>query len=442
MNFSRHNIISNIAGTDKVVLLNILSGNADILSAKEFSDFEKGIFAQKQAFISKGYLVDPIMEEALYRDKYVEFLENRDSDEVQLFFVTNYTCNFKCSYCYQDEYAAPATKLNTAIIDAFFGYIRNTFAARRKYVTLFGGEPLLAGAGHKELIDYFLRTASDAGIDIAVVTNGYNLSGYLELFRKVRIREIQVTLDGTNEMHNLRRPLKNGKPTFTEIVEGIDKALDAHFPVNLRVVLDRQNIMNLPGLASFAIARGWVQNPLFKTQLGRNYELHHCQTETQRLYSRLSLYKDLYKLVKEYPCILEFHRPAFSVSKFLFDEGKLPSPLFDSCPGTKTEWAFDYTGKIFACTATVGKQGEELGTFYPEQQHFSKKIAEWEDRDILSVKECKDCIVQLACGGGCAAVAKNLTGSVCSPDCRPVKELIGLGVGLYFKEVLEQEEIK
>ena len=72
------------------------------------------------------------------------------------------------------------------------------------------------------------------------------------------------------------------------------------------------------------------------------------------------------RLIRQHPAILQFHKPAYSVSKFLFENGELPDPLFDSCPGCKTEWAFDYTGRIYSCTATVGKPGEELGTFYPE----------------------------------------------------------------------------
>ena len=65
-----------------------------------------------------------------------------------------------------------------------------------------------------------------------------------------------------------------------------------------------------------------------------------------------------------------------------------------------------------------------------------EKISEWEDRDVLSINECKDCPVQLACGGGCASVAKNKTGSIHKPDCRPVKELLELGIGIYFKDIV------
>ena len=137
-------------------------------------------------------------------------------------------------------------------------------------------------------------------------------------------------------------------------------------------------------------------------------------------------------LLKKYPYIKEFHKPAFSVSKFLFEHGSLPDPLFDSCPGTKTEWAFDYTGKIYSCTATVGKSGEELGTFYPGISLNDDAVSEWEERDVLSIDKCRSCELQLACGGGCASVAKNNTGMINAPDCRPIKKLLELGIGHYF----------
>ncbi|MCH5374686.1 MAG: SPASM domain-containing protein [Planctomycetes bacterium] len=191
--------------------------------------------------------------------------------------------------------------------------------------------------------------------------------------------------------------------------------------------------------ARFAMDKHWTSNPLFKTQLGRNYELHHCQLNSDKLYSRIGLYEDIYQLISVHPEILEFHKPAFSISKFLFDEGNLPEPLFDSCPGTKTEWAFDYTGKIYSCTATVGKEGEELGTFYPELRLNEEIIEEWETRDILSIKECRNCNLSLACGGGCASVAKNQTGKLHSPDCRPIKELLELGIATYFRDELEAD---
>ena len=144
------------------------------------------------------------------------------------------------------------------------------------------------------------------------------------------------------------------------------------------------------------------------------------------------MYNDIYLLLKKFPFIAEFHKPAFSISKFLYEEGKLPDPLFDSCPGTKTEWAFDYTGKIYSCTATVGKKGEELGEFFPLITLNDDLVCEWQNRDVLSIEECGKCELRLACGGGCGSVAKNASGKLNSPDCRPIKELLELGISHYF----------
>jgi uncharacterized protein len=143
------------------------------------------------------------------------------------------------------------------------------------------------------------------------------------------------------------------------------------------------------------------------------------------------MYQEVYELVKKYPEVLEFHKPSFSISKFIFENGELPNPLFDSCSGGKTEWAFDYSGKIYSCTATVGNIGDELGTFYPKIELKEDLIETWQERDVLSIKKCTTCSVRLACGGGCAAIAKAQTGKLHAPDCRPIKELMELGMGLY-----------
>lgn len=431
---SKHNIISKIKDSDDFFIVNLLAQQADIISKTEAEKLVKSDFTDANDLMDRGYVVNPEEEEKLYKKSYLEFIDSRESDEIQLFFVPTYACNFACSYCYQDEYAAKPQKPSLELLDAFFHYVESQFSGRQKYITVFGGEPLLDGEVHREYITALLNHANEKSIDVAFVTNGYNLEEYIPILKKGRIREIQVTLDGTSDIHNKRRMLHGGLPTFDKIVRGIDAVLAHNIPVNLRMVIDKTNIEELPVLAKFSIEKGWTGSPLFKTQLGRNYELHHCQTEEARLYSRIEMYQDIYALLKKHPYIAEFHKPAFSVSKFLFEQGTLPDALFDSCPGTKTEWAFDYSGKIYSCTATVGKPGEELGTFYPEVKHKYDVIDEWENRDVLSIEKCKGCELQLACGGGCASVAKNESGSVNAPDCRPVKELLELGIAHYFND--------
>jgi len=438
MTFSKHNIFSGIKDSDNYFLINLLSGNADIINPDEAALLKNYLAGETiptdlyDNLVSKGYIVDEKQEAITFRSKYLDFVDARDDDEVQLFFVTNYSCNFACSYCYQDEYTNQNGELTFEIIDSFFSYIYREFAGRKKYITVFGGEPLLSSNKQKELLSYFLLNSKEANLEVCFVTNGYTLEEYIPILKSGRIREIQITLDGIGKMHDSRRFLKGGGATFDKIVKGIDACLLNEIPLNLRMVVDKENIDGLPELAQFAIDKGWTNNPIFKTQLGRNYELHHCQSTSENLFSRVSLYQTIYELIKLHPHILQFHKPAYSVANFLFENDSLPDPLFDACPACKTEWAFDYTGQIYSCTATVGKTGESLGTFYPEITRKNDMIQQWENRDVVAIPECNNCNLQLACGGGCGSVAKNRTGNICSTDCRPITELLELGLSAYF----------
>jgi uncharacterized protein len=437
MYFSKYNIFSKVKDSDSYYLVNLLTGNADILNAEKASEIISESYSGISEYVEKGYLADEAAEKKLYNEKYLQFIESRNTDEVQIFFVPWYACNFACSYCYQVGYDQKFDTPSEEIIDSFFHYVNNEFKNRKKYITLFGGEPLLPGEKYKAIVTYFLEQAELANLEVAIVTNGYALPEYIDILKTKKIREIQVTLDGAGQVHNERRPLKDGSPTYYKIVDGIEQALANNITVNLRMVLDKGNMYGLVELARYAISKGWTKDSLFKTQLGRNYELHYCQFSHGKLFSRLDFYETIYELIHKFPEIIEFHKPAFSISKFLFENGDLPSPLFDACSGCKTEWAFDYTGNIYACTATVGKPGSSLGTFFPEITLLTDKVTDWEERDVTTIAECKDCNLQLACGGGCAAVAFNKTGNIHSPDCRPIKELIGMGISSYLAKETE-----
>jgi len=441
MRYSKYNIFSKIRDSENYFIVNLLTGNADILSiddAKKLDQLRNSETVPDQKLASelteKGYLIEETEESRLYRKKYLDFIDSRDKDEIQIFFVTNYSCNFACTYCYQDHYNNPNQELKSEIIDAFFSYVQKEFAGRKKYITIFGGEPLLNSPKQRELITQILKRSAESNLELSFVTNGYSLEDYSPILSTGNIREIQVTLDGTESIHDSRRFLKGGEGTFNKIVRGIDACLNNHIDINLRMVVDRENIGNLPELARFVIEKGWTKSPYFKTQIGRNYELHHCQSSPDKLFDRVSLYESIFKLTKQHPHIVEFYKPAYSVSKFLSENGELPDPLFDACPACKTEWAFDYTGQIYSCTATVGKTDESLGSFYPAVTRKNQIIDQWEKRDITSIPGCKDCSVQLACGGGCGSVAKNRTGNICSTDCRPVKELLELGFSAYIEK--------
>src|SRR4030042_6707079 len=148
MRLSLHNILITSAISGKSYILNLLSGNADILDPSEAEQIRKGTVPQNPDFAEKGYVTDESEEITRYREAYLHFLDEREKDEIQLIFIPTYACNFSCSYCYQSGYNNRDEGLQKEVTDAFFTYVGSAFPDRRKYITLFGGEPLLTGGAH------------------------------------------------------------------------------------------------------------------------------------------------------------------------------------------------------------------------------------------------------------------------------------------------------
>ena len=87
MEFSKHNIFSKITNSDSYFIVNPLAGQADILEPEEAQKYINRKLSDNQQYIDKGYLVDLKEEERLFKQKYLDFIDERDKDEVHLFFT-------------------------------------------------------------------------------------------------------------------------------------------------------------------------------------------------------------------------------------------------------------------------------------------------------------------------------------------------------------------
>ncbi len=446
MKKSRYTFLFDKHGTGDLMIMNYLTGSIDMVNPEDADELRRRMdaddwkdFHLADYMMEAGYLItDERAEKAVIRKAFTEFSDENEKTPIQLVFSVTLSCNFTCSYCYQEDYLQSEGGLPSEITDAFFSYVNRKFGAEqiRPYITLFGGEPLLNGESYKKNLLYFVEKARDNNLELAIVTNGFELASYIKDFTAINapIKEIQVTLDGDRDMHDSRRKTKSGQPTFDRIVDGIDLALKEGYRINLRTVIDKENIASIAGLAQFAMDRGWLHYPeeQFETQLGRNYELHTCQ-KTDSLYNRIDMWYDVLSLSEEYPVIKEYVKPQFHGMRYLSENGELPMPLFDSCPAGKKEWAFDSRGGVYGCTASVGVDRFRLGSYIDENEpENEKQILEWQTRDVLTIDECKNCALSLSCGGGCGVLAANNNdGKIHSPDCRPVKELVSVGASFY-----------
>ena len=445
MRLARSTILAPVPERGEVLMVQPLTGQVALLKpgrAEALRALEQGAALPadlpEETLRAARFVVDSEEEErALTAEAYARFLDEMERTPVQLVAVPSFGCNLRCRYCYQEPFDPSGGLISPETIGAFFAYVDRFHRDDRvkPYITLFGGEPLVDTPAHRDRLGRFLEGASARGLEVAVVTNGYDLAGLVPLLAGGPVKEVQVTLDGPERIHDARRPHAGGGGTFARITAGIDALLAAEIPVNLRVVVDRDNVEDLPELAALAALRGWLDRPesRFRTQVGRNYELFGCAAQQRRdlLFDRTELWARYVELCETHSVLRRFHLPRFHGIRHLVEAGEFPAPNFDSCPATKKEWAFSPDGGLYGCTATVGNRRFRLGSYHPAVERDEAAISRWRERSVLTMPGCRDCALGPVCGGGCGALATAAEGDLMAADCRPVHDLFALGARFY-----------
>lgn len=451
MHPSKYNLRVALKGSKDHVLINSLSGAVDVVDQQVLdvlSELEKGG--------TPGPEYDELMSNLAQR-RYLYNSEGEEKDLVKLmnkrlddemasapenFIIsTTYTCNMKCKYCFQSSLPPdqPAV-ISSEKIDQAFEFMALTHKQRgskqNPLLTIYGGEPLQKGKPFKDAVERILNKAREANYSVIIITNGVSLDEYAEtlLCKYDNIKEVHVTLDGHELIHNNRRPLKDGSASFPKVVKGIDAALDRAIPVNLRFVADFDNVDALPGLVDFMFEKGWADMPHFKPHMGRiccgcpGEYTHNTMTTDQLVTKLLEFYKDSDRVKQLIPT------RCMGLDR-LCATGQPYPPVFAACPGAKMEYALDAYGNVYPCSAAMGKEEFRIGAYAPGIE-YNDNFNKWRDRSIFKSDECNGCDVSLYCGGGCPIEAFIEKGAFDEYSCRPVLSTLQVGVD-YFSPKLQ-----
>ena len=185
---------------------------------------ENTVFDDRDADITKliqlGFLVPKDTDEKLLRQ--LRYLKHITDNRLKLVVHITKACNFRCTYCYMDfksEMLAPEVQ------EGVINYIRRSLQKYRSVrISWFGGEPLLdvgiIQKMSKEIIE--LCKSQNKPYSATITTNGYNLTPEnVKTLMECHVNHIAVTIDGTRDLHNKQRVLKDGSPTFDRIIENL-----------------------------------------------------------------------------------------------------------------------------------------------------------------------------------------------------------------------------
>lgn len=143
-------------------------------------------------------------------------------NKLSVTIVPTEACNFRCIYCYESHDSNYMSSTVEQSIVKFFKKQVHDYTSVA--INWFGGEALLQKAQILRLMREISDICSKAGVPLygEIVTNGYllDVKTFDELVEN-KLLFYQITIDCDKSLHDKRRPLVDGSPTFDRIIENI-----------------------------------------------------------------------------------------------------------------------------------------------------------------------------------------------------------------------------
>lgn len=317
-----------------------------------------------------------------YKLKYQNLLLRNDNSRLILTINPTLACNFACPYCFEQSHSN--IYMDESVENKIVNYIKGCQYAKAVSVTWFGGEPLLAF----DRIVSLTRKIQQLGLayKAGMITNGYLLTDrVVSLLPSLGIASLQITIDGLAPLHDSRRCLKTGNPTFSKILHNI-KVLQDKCPeiaIRVRVNVDKTNHGDFIKLYRFLQGKHFpnlsVNLAFVKDMSGCNGCPSFYDAEEQAA------------LAKEY---LKEYGLDFSMV--------YPMTNRNECAiRNRNALVIGPRGELYKCWNDVGDEKRVVGNIDGQITNESLLLRYLVAADPFEDPKCQTCFLIPVCGGGC-----------------------------------------
>jgi uncharacterized protein len=402
MKQSRYNIW--VEGGDSFYVFNGVSGALRRVSLDDYEALQVFLASdpEREVACSPALLAELVQGRMLVSDgcDELEILSKRyessrwNTKHLGLTLVTSLGCNFDCPYCFEAKHPSIMdAEVQTALLQLVDDKlpIISSFS-----VCWYGGEPLVGKQPLLALSDAFIERCDRAGVSYSasIITNGYLLDEKTcNQLRERRVRNVQVTLDGPPEVHNLMRPLRNGRGTFWSIVRNLHHAV-RYFDVAVRINVDHHNVEQAEVLLSILAAEG-LADKLRSVYLGQLVGVEDCGAAPSATYGHRCFTNFEFAQAEQ-----EFVKIAARYG-FATKRG-LPGPSGTPCTAVRAnELVVGSKGELYKCFESVGNPCEVIGNIR-DYGDTNGRLQKWLKYDPFADAECRTCVALPGCMGGCA----------------------------------------
>lgn len=321
-------------------------------------------------------------------------------------------CNLACKYCFagKGEYDGPKGLMSFETGKRALDFLVEQSGTRHNLeVDFFGGEPLLNWDVCKKLVEYgrSIEKKYNKNFRFTVTTNGVLLNDEIMDFCNKEMGNVVLSLDGRKETHDRLRITRKNTGSYDMIIDKFKKFAQSR---NQKDYYMRGTYTHFNTDFSKDVIH--MADEGFK-ELSIEPVVCDPSEDYALKDSDLLVLKEQYEILANE--MLRRYRKGngFTFYHYMIDLDAGPCIVkrVSGC-GVGTEYmAVTPDGELYPCHQFVGDEKFLLGDIWNGVKN-KNVLEQFENCNVYSHKECKDCFAKLYCSGGCAANAYHSTGSV------------------------------
>jgi uncharacterized protein len=340
---------------------------------------------------AQGFLLSEEADElAAVKYRYYASLFGSSGQELRLMILPTLWCNLACPYCCQPR---RRTFMSDRVKDQLIEFVDNKLkTVRLLSVSWFGGEPLLCKPTIIDLSQRFQSLCAKHGCSYraGLTTNGVLLDKqFVASLQQLGIRDVQVTLDGSEEEHDKIKKLSTGEGTFARIRDNFEflcqhAASDALLVLRINCTSD--NFSSVPTIFN-----------AFSEDVRRR-----AQVFFRLVYpAKTAGFVDFCPSIPAGTKFSKLAQLCFAV----LDQGWLvQNPTYSSLMYCEVDYANFYQigpeGDLFLCSHDYTKE-ESVGNLSEWHRILSNPRYKWYDTNPFGDADCQKCQLLPVCMGGC-----------------------------------------